>query len=928
MKSETNNSSSIKTINEQYLLYRIIKRISQSLELDDILTATTAEVRAFLQTDRVMIYQFSADGSGQVMAESIYENHLPSLKGLHFPADDIPPAAREMFSTLGQRSIVNVATGQIGWSPNPRNGTESFSETVEINYRSVDPCHIAYLKAMGVQSSFVIPIFHQDGLDSNHQLWGLLVSHHAEPWEISASQFQLVQLIVDQLSTAITQSTLLQYTRQQAKREATINQVTSLLHQQPDIKLQAALEVTVQALQGIGGRLYICASEEQASEIWTSGEQPIIPEWESSSILEEHPLWQDWIKTRFYQPQDLSINSPIHPGIWAIHDLYKDPLFRVLVSGFHSTKIRGLLIIPIQYRQKALATLTIFRNEIDTTTLWAGCLDLDVKQNLPRQSFEVWQELKIGQSQPWQEDDLTLANALGQQFSMAIQQYLVYAQVQNTNIGLEQKVEKYINQLRKTLQFTKTVERVSSQIRKTLDLQTVLLTIVQEVRVLIQADRVLIYKLVNKRIGEVIVESTGENIPSILGIKTPEGCFPSHCINRYRQGKFGAMNDINEAYLPDCYQAFLNQIQVQANLVVPIGANGELWGLLIAHECHQPRNWQTKEIDILSQLAEQAAIAINQAELYEKACNAAEKEKAKAEQLSQTLEELHQAQAQLIQTEKMSSLGRLVAGIAHEINNPVSFIYGNLSHAHQYSQDLLHLLELYQTYSREVPEEVQDYIESIDLDFMTSDLPQIFSSMQVGAERIRELILSLRNFSRLDESKIKAVNLHEGLENTLMILQHRLQGNSNFPNIQVIKSYGDLPLIECDASLLNQVFMNLITNAIDALQLSYNQFKKQDLSTRDYHPSIWIETSITQINSSGVNWVKISILDNGVGIKNKDIPHIFDPFFTTKPVGQGTGLGLSISYQIIVDKHHGSLQCIPQLEGKTAFIISIPIHQQ
>ena len=922
-----NIQSSINKIDEQHLLYRITKRISQSLELEEILTATAAEVRAFLETDRVMIYQFSVDGSGQVMAESIYENRLPSLKGLHFPADDIPPHAREMFCTLGQRSIVNVSAGQIGWSPVKTEETEEFLSSEEINYRSVDPCHIAYLRAMGVESSLVIPILHQDRTESNRQLWGLLVSHHAEPWEISKSQLQLLQMIVDQLSVAIKQSTLLTYTRQQARREATINKVASLLHQQPTIQLQNALEATVEALQGVGGRLYTCASQEQTSEVWTCGEQPTMPEWESSPILEEHPLWQQWIKTRFNRPQESRENLPTDPEIWAISDLYKEPLFRVLSPGFQATKIRGILIVPIQYRQNILAILSIFRNEIDTEILWAGRFESSLKQILPRQSFEAWRELKKGQAQPWTEAEISLARDLGSQLAMAIQQYLLYKKVQDLNINLERQVQERTDQLQRTLNFAKALERVTDQIRSTLDVRITMLTIVREVRALLKTDRVLIYKLINEEEGEVIVEAVGEEISSVLGIKTPSGCFPNGTANRYREGHFGAICDVYRANLPTCYQEFLESIKVRANLVVSIGNNDELWGLLIAHECNKPRHWQPEEIDLIGQLADQVAIAITQAELYEKACIAAENEKAKAAQLSQTLEELRQAQTQIIQTEKMSGLGRLVAGIAHEINNPVSFIYGNLAYTSEYGENLLNLIELYQKYYPQPPAEIRDYAESIELDFIASDLPKMVTSMRMGADRIRQLVLSLRNFSRLDEAQIKAVDIHEGIDNTLMILKHRLRGSAYFPEIEVIKNYGDLPPVECHASLLNQVFMNIISNALDSLEESYAQFKNRGSEKSIESPKIWIKTSAVKKEDAAKDWVEISILDNGTGIKSEDLSHIFDPFFTTKPIGKGTGLGLSISYQIIVDKHRGTLRCISETEKTTELIISIPISQ-
>ena len=284
-----------------------------------------------------------------------------------------------------------------------------------------------------------------------------------------------------------------------------------------------------------------------------------------------------------------------------------------------------------------------------------------------------------------------------------------------------------------------------------------------------------------------------------------------------------------------------------------------------------------------------------------------------AEYLEQTLYDLKCTQAQLIQSEKMSSLGQLVAGVAHEINNPVNFIYGNLSHAKDYIEDFIHLLNSYQqNYPNPVPE-VQAEIEEIDLEFLIKDLPNLLTSMKVGAERIRQIVLSLRNFSHLDEAEMKEVDIHEGIDSTLMILQHRLKEKTDHPDIEVIKEYGSLPLVECYPGLLNQVFMNILSNAIDALEITNSRNK------RFKRPTIRICTEVTNANC-----VKVSISDNGPGMNEKVYSKVFDPFFTTKPVGKGTGMGLSISHQIVVDKHGGTLRCISDLGEGAEFIIEIP----
>ncbi|MEH2253215.1 sensor histidine kinase [Nostoc sp.] len=296
-------------------------------------------------------------------------------------------------------------------------------------------------------------------------------------------------------------------------------------------------------------------------------------------------------------------------------------------------------------------------------------------------------------------------------------------------------------------------------------------------------------------------------------------------------------------------------------------------------------------------------------------------------QLKLTLKDLENTQAQLIQTEKMSSLGQLVAGIAHEINNPVNFIDGNIIIINEYTRDLLNLITLSQKYNYHLVSEIQVYIKEIDLDFIKEDLPKILSSIKMGAERISKLVLSLRNFSRLDEAGKKQVDVHEGLDSTLLILQNRLEAKGNHPDIQVIKQYGNLPKVECYPGQLNQVFMNILNNSIDTLKesiigchllvVNVKTTSNQQLTTNN--PQIRIHTEVLDSNQ-----VIIRIADNGCGMTEEIMQKIFDPFYTTKPVGSGTGLGMSISYQII-NKHGGQLKCISTPLQGTEFIIQIPI---
>ncbi|MBD2778910.1 ATP-binding protein [Iningainema tapete] len=348
------------------------------------------------------------------------------------------------------------------------------------------------------------------------------------------------------------------------------------------------------------------------------------------------------------------------------------------------------------------------------------------------------------------------------------------------------------------------------------------------------------------------------------------------------------------------YDSYIVENKPKSILVLPIMHQSTIVGILYLENNLATGAFTKDRLEVLQVIASQAAISLENARFY----NTLEKRVAqRTQELQNALEELHRTQLQMIQSEKMSSLGQLVAGIAHEINNPISFIYGNLAPISEYVQSLLELVDIYLEKTPTPLPEFMEKAEEIDLEYIREDVPNLLNSLRTGAARIRDIVQTLRNFSRLDEAVIKDVELHEGIENTLMILQQRLG------EIQVVKEYDRLPKVEFYAGEINQVFMSLLTNAIDAIEESLVQDKGQ----------IQIRTELRQDNQ-----VAICIADNGVGMTEEVKSKIFDPFFTTKPIGKANGLGLSISYQIVVEKHGGNLMCQSVPGEGTEFTILLP----
>ncbi|MCW6036006.1 PAS domain S-box protein [Spirulina subsalsa FACHB-351] len=462
-------------------------------------------------------------------------------------------------------------------------------------------------------------------------------------------------------------------------------------------------------------------------------------------------------------------------------------------------------------------------------------------------------------------------------------------------------------QLQAVLSRSQLLNQISTEIRNSLDLDTILKNAVNAIFGELNVD-ICVFGWYRHDLEppcwEIVQEQRHPDLGSWLGMYQMSD-FPQ----LYRQ----LLN--KEIYYADISQsedqilkAFCEDAGIALYFALPVHM-GNRQGAFEIGRINNDCLWQEHEVKLLESIGNQVAIAIYQAQLYQES-------QAKTQELEKAYHELQQTQIQLIQAEKMSSLGQLVAGVAHEINNPVNFIYGNLTHTSDYIHDLFELIQLYQSVYPEYHPQIEEFMEEIQLDFVINDFPKTIESMKNGALRIRDIVKSLRTFSRVDEAEYKTVNLHDNLDSTLTILQNRLHHQGHLHYIEVFKNYGNLPNITCYSGLLNQVFMNLLVNALDSIE----ERQKKSLSADHYVGNITIKTQ-----PIAPDWVSITIKDNGMGIPLEVQQKMFNPFFSTKPVGKGTGMGLAISYQIVTQNHQGHLHFSSTPGVGSEFVIELPV---
>jgi GAF domain-containing protein len=730
-------------------------------------------------------------------------------------------------------------------------------------------CHLDVLEQFKVRAYALVPIF------IGPKLWGLLGAYqHSSVRHWQSFEVEYLSQIAAQLGVAIQQSELLEQSKQQSDelhnaiaRQRALTEVVNKMRSSLDINtiLTMTCQETTKLLKV--ERIAVYRFNEDWSGDFVSQYGMVEPHWELSNPVGKNMRWQD---TYLQETKGGRYRNNEH---LAVDDVYEEGYARCHIDLLEQYKVRAYALTPIFVGQQLWGLLAAYQH------------------SAPRH---------------WSSVEVEFLGQIATQLSMAIQSAELLSSTQIRAEALHQSAEQ-----------SRILFDVVSKIRESLDLETIFQTMVTEVRRSLKADRVGVYQFDPEsefNDGEFIAEDVLHKYPAALGARITDHCFGERYATKYSQGRTYTLTDLQKSDVDDCYKAILERFEIRSVLIAPIMKAGKLWGLLCVHQCSRAREWTELEVQFVQQVAIQLSVGIRQSDLLAQT-------REQTDKITQTLNDLQKAQLQIIQSEKMAGLGQLVAGVAHEINNPVNFIYGNLAHAEQYTGELLHCIRLYQEAYPEPSGKVKNFLNKTDMDFLFQDIPKIFTSMQIGTDRIREIVASLRNFSRLDEADYKAVDIHEGLDSTLMILQNRLKPAGEDLGVQIIKDYEPMPAVECYPGQLNQVFMNLLANSLDALE---EQRSRRTLEENAQNPSIIrITTALVHNNQ----WVKISISDNGPGIRAEVSDRLFDPFFTTKPVGKGTGLGLSISYQIVTDKHGGRLYCNSELGHGAEFVIEIPVAQ-
>lgn len=875
-------------------LRQIVDRIRNSLEIDVVLQTAANEISELLKLDRCSFLWFFQDTQRlQVVCECSRTSPQSSQIGYH------------SLASLGELGAT-IASGQLvvrnGTTPPEAKAIPLIARLASRlkQARSENP-----IEFLGAQAYLLIPV----RIEADRIGYVSCLSLLPRYW--SAAEVEFMQSLGQQLEISLHHARLYEQMQKQAQREQLVNQIATQTRQSFDVS-----EILTQAIARLLEVLAVDRCLVHLVEDPSDRTEADATEWLREGCFRRKHLYEVCREPFPPSIEDFDTHGPITQWVIGneqkaiISDIAQDARIGPTNEEYRKAQIKSSLVLPVQANGRL-----------------HGILYLN----------------QCSHHRYWSENDQRLAQAVADQLAISVQQARLYEKTQQQALDSAEKAR----QLAQLVQREQLASQITQQTRHSLDLQTILAQTVNAMLEALSVDRCIV-NLVDADLQAVlgidrcpvlyterdmqswakhrqlvsVADADGEEESAYQLQQLFEACRAPFSASI---GKFDPHGPITQWVIQHCQQIAIAEVdrdpriseskqqyqlaQIRSSLAVPVKVEGKLKAILYLDQCSHTRQWSDPDRRLAQTAADQLAISIQQAYLYAKTQQQAAENADRAKQLAETLQTLKKTQSQLIQSEKLSSLGQLVAGLAHEINNPISFIYGNLPYIKTYVTDLIHLLEAYQLHYPNPVGELQGLAEAVELDFLLRDLPRLLNSMQDGTERIRELIVALQNFSRLDRAPLQPVDIHQSLDSTLLLLDKHLQGS-----VQIIKQYDELPLVECYPRQIEQVFTSLLLNAVEALHRCPIE-----------HKMIALRTQVFAKDRGDCPWVRVAIADNGLGIPLEIQPKIFDPFFTTKDIGQGMGLGLAVSYQAIVNQHQGSINFRSHPGEGTEFEIEIPI---
>ena len=877
---------------QESLMRRVSDRIRSSHDLNEILQTAVDGAQTLIQSDRVVIYKFQSGWKGRVVVENV---------------------ATPWTSVLGDIGADDCFAGK--YAELYRNGRVRAIDDIETDPK-LDVCHVNFLRSLQVRANLIVPITlnlasemgysitpevsEVSGGGAKERLWGLLIAHQCDrPRRWQNRDIQLLSQLSGQIAIALRQIELDARIKSQARRERMLRHTIAQIRGSFD--LMAILQTAATSIRELLGssRVTVYRFRDDLD----------------GDVVVESVARKSWsILDRNIRDNCFSFTSAqnyLTGSVRSINNIFEAPQLDDCHRHFLiDLEVKAYAIAPIVIRPRPHADDRPTHSDPDEHLL-----------QLNGEELQLWGLAIVHECvnpRHWQDEDLSLLRQVSDQMSIAIQQTTLY------------------DRARARARRERALRQSIAQIRSSLDLPASLQAATDSVLSVLEADRVTVYQFDDRWDGRVVVESVSRSQWSVLNQDVSDNCFKQDYAQLYRDGRVRTICDIHtDSVLDDCHRAFLEGLPTRASAIVGVVVNvnrdGEqaedlkrawLWGLLIVHQCETPRRWTQGETDMLRQIADQVAIAIQQTTLYNRT-------RSQAEELQETLDQLRSTQEKLLRSEKLSSLGKMAGGVAHEINNANNFIFANLHHARSYVEDLITALDAVDG------DQIEEVKDEIDFPYIQEDFPKLLASIESGSERIKNIVDALQQFNNSDRTELQLIRLSDCLEGCLNDRRSRLS------QIRVTKAFEPLPCLECNPAQLERALGSILDNAIDAVEAigSIGSIGENKANQARSDSDVALMDAIDRTNpadrtgeititlSDHDDWIELTITDNGVGIPESVRPRMFDPFFTTKDVGGGTGLGLTTAYQILVEGHGGKIDVDTGLGRGTTIMVSLPVSQ-